>query len=384
MIFPLLMLVIPGLIIGNFSLGTSIAYPQGQVLGYNIPTGQPLYNTTGTCPNLTCNFSAPIFFLPQTNPTSCIVNSFYCFVQPITGLQNYHPNPFEFFLGTAYYAVCANVAYPPRFNGTSGPYGSSVGVPPKPNVFLFCNNVLQNGTGVSLANSQLYNQVYNCTFSNPEYPSTAPIYFYWYCTFLPSHSGGSNVSIPTSAHDILFSVFDNNGKTPNPSDNWDLCSITPSPVQTCDVTGSFVSYPDASNLVNCPFQVSSSSSSPSAECTQLRNSEVETNVGTNLTPDSLFAIGSTLGIIAGVIFLIIGLGIGFNIGIFTNTFGVKPNSQGTKFAQAFGAGLLLWFFCLNVFGFIWINMLGKIGIDILTLLTITFFIGVFWRVQSLI
>lgn len=59
----------------------------------------------------------------------------------------------------------------------------------------------------------------------------------------------------------------------------------------------------------------------------------------------------------GVILLMIGLGIGFSASVLASGFGITVNEAGTRFAQSFGTGLIMWSIVYGVFGG-WLTAFG--------------------------
>lgn len=112
------------------------------------------------------------------------------------------------------------------------------------------------------------------------------------------------------------------------------------------------------------------------------NAGVADMFGTSSSPGMHWA--TFLGFVIGIILFVMSFGVGFNAGAISETIGFSSNSQGTKFAQAVGLGLMVWSPIYSEFsGWFSNTMLGwGVGTIIGTILTALYFMGVIWLAHS--
>lgn len=108
--------------------------------------------------------------------------------------------------------------------------------------------------------------------------------------------------------------------------------------------------------------------------------EIVNGANGNTTFNNAF---SFIGFLAAIIMIFLGFGLTFAATILGSGTTIGINSQATKMCQVFGIGLLAWSILYSEFGS-WLNVftLG-LGTIVFTLLTITFFVGLYWRIFSL-
>lgn len=91
---------------------------------------------------------------------------------------------------------------------------------------------------------------------------------------------------------------------------------------------------------------------------------------------------SFFGFIVSLILIFLGFGLTFAATILGSGTTIGINSQATKMCQVFGIGLLSWSLLYSEFGS-WLNDLTiGLGTIIFTMLTMMFFVGLYWRVFS--
>jgi hypothetical protein len=69
-------------------------------------------------------------------------------------------------------------------------------------------------------------------------------------------------------------------------------------------------------------------------------------------------ISTILVLAAGIVLVMIGLGIGFSAQLLASGFGITINEAGTRFAQSFGIGLIIWSVVFGAFGG-WFSVFGS-------------------------
>ncbi len=98
---------------------------------------------------------------------------------------------------------------------------------------------------------------------------------------------------------------------------------------------------------------------------------------TNSLPNSF----AGLSFIFGVILLFAG----FGLAITAATIGFTINEQGTRLAQVFGVGIVIWSFVYGEFGASWLTA-ATLGLGIAAIatscLTVMFFMGMYWQMMS--
>jgi hypothetical protein len=108
-----------------------------------------------------------------------------------------------------------------------------------------------------------------------------------------------------------------------------------------------------------------------------------------------FSVANTFSffaMIAGMILLFMGLGLNFAFSILTNGGTLGVNEQGTKMAQVMGIGLVVWSFITSEFAY-WVffnyqsgfigTLLSLVFTSMYSVLTVIFFLGLYWRIFSL-
>ena len=92
---------------------------------------------------------------------------------------------------------------------------------------------------------------------------------------------------------------------------------------------------------------------------------------------------SVFSFVGGIFLLLVGLGLTIAAQFLSSGATIGVNSQATKFAQVFGFALLAWGFIYSEFGS-WLSALPiNLGNIAFIILTIIFFMGMYWRVFSI-
>lgn len=108
-----------------------------------------------------------------------------------------------------------------------------------------------------------------------------------------------------------------------------------------------------------------------------------TQAGSTSASTGLASTFSVWGFIFGFILLVLGLGITLSTQIVGSGGTVGANQQGSKMAQAFGLGILVWTFIFGEFGATWLpNLPFNFGTMITVTFTAMFFLGLYWRIFS--
>lgn len=391
--FPLFILIFTGMLANTFSssgVQTNPVYPATcQAVAICYPTNK---NGCDSAVNPNCNLSSTsrFSFLNANSPFTGFftgnvgefANAFsansqnsvtssqpFIYFQNASATDNLKPND----SGTIILGVCQNI------NGTNwfGPNGGSGGL----NIKLSCDQIFLNSTQVPQAESKLFPAAFpltaslNCTsFSSGSSAGTTTPWVYlgcdakwasplWAKFLIVAVNATSELfaaqASPASISLYTFILFTNQQSTFASSQDPTYCALI------VGFGGPFISKTVA----------------PTTLCTSWGQAIKQS---LPLNAPSQFAGILLLGFFVGVIFLILGLGIGLNVGVFTNSLGFTPDSQGTKLMQVLGIGLTTWTFVYSEFGLTWIPNL-PLGIDaIVTIsLSFTFFLGLYWRLFTL-
>jgi hypothetical protein len=403
--FPLIVLILIGLVSNSFSssaIQTAPVLPTPVCTG-NIEPGECYPTNLNGCDanvSANCNFtsSTKFAFLNPNSPfTALFSGNILGFANAFTGASqagNPTSQPFAFFPnativtdqqpnatgGNTFFVGCLND------NGTIW------------HDFLFNNEKLacwhffSNATQVPLAYSKLYDGQFppaphianlNCTNFNTA--NTAFTYQFIGCdniknpataaTMVLAFNSTTILNAPNSGNSSKTGVFlygwawlpnQNNVRpfTPSNSNSMQVCANIPS----AGINYAVAFTPSCNAASTSIHQTICGSAGGSAACSQ------STGVGSFLL---------TVGLIGGIVFLILGLGLQFQIGIFTNTFGMGSNDQGTKMMQALGIGLISWSFLLSEFGGWLFSLPFNLGTIGFLTLTMMFFMGLYWRLFSL-
>ena len=101
---------------------------------------------------------------------------------------------------------------------------------------------------------------------------------------------------------------------------------------------------------------------------------------------------SFFAFLAGLVLIVMGFGLNLAFSILTNGGTIGINEQGTKLAQSMGIALTVWAFVTSEFGYIFITVFnfGLLGLilnvilgAVYTIMSVMFFIGIYWRMFSL-
>lgn len=93
---------------------------------------------------------------------------------------------------------------------------------------------------------------------------------------------------------------------------------------------------------------------------------------------------SVLSLFAGVVLLLMGLGIGFSAQALASGASIQFNEQGTRLAQSFGIGLILWGAISTAFGG-WFNAFGfGLGLILNVLLLMLYTVGLYDDARSIV
>lgn len=317
--------------------------------GYNNSYPAFANETLGCQGNTSYCFPQTIQILsPNTIPTCIIDLSWTCFVNAIQNLNPQSPYPFTLFNNpsglTPYNAVCENV--------NSTVWANSI-----PNVvYVLCDEVFQNKTQVPEHESLNYYVPLNCSFyatiagGNP--------FAYWFCTY---DGNNPNSAFLNNTQNMILAQLANQAPVGSCMGSTSSCELALN-ILPVSIEGG--------NIHQCPY-ITKVNWPPI--CTSLDASVTQQE---NQSGNNNFGIALILGFVGGLFLFIVGTGVSFNIGIFTNNFGISPNSQGTRLAQTLGFALLLWIPALAETNNILAVLGWGIGSALYLVLTLTLIIGV--------
>ena len=313
-------------------------------------------------PAVSCGFQSVQFFNPTAAPTCLIEVSLTCFVNSITGLSQLAPQAFAYFNSpqTPIFGTCINV------NGTA-PF--PVGAPGTNNFILQCNQDFANSTAYKFSQSNIFSNStaifdsnYNCT-NYVDFATLGTVNYAFYgCVFFPAHPafGTAAPVSPANNNETFGFIFAVNGTA---AANWQPRTggggCPGGGCHAIDVQGQLLIVQDPGSAQNarlCIVQQNTAELSP--DCHAWLSGVNSVNAQTT---SATFGISLAFGFLGALVIFIIGLGLTLNVGIFTNTFGVGSNSQGTRFFFTLGISLLIWIPVLAESA-LFLSLFGSLGL----------------------
>ena len=360
-VFPLFVLILIGIISNNMIASNVQTMPTFQISSYSLGVVTPIGNNGCDSSKQNCNFtvaSAYTFLNPNSPFTLLVQGNILSFIVNIFTMSE-SPNIFY-----SAYSLCYSIENGVFQNESNidihgfvcqGYTANGAGTHPFPNAGVPINFTSNDG------NNSIW-QGFGCKLVNGNYP----------CSFTNLHNTAQWTGNATFVS--FWGLYLKNGTTIQQS-------------ATCSIGQTIISLGGCNILM--PFLFHSSSVFTCQSQKGLREMGINTTttfsfclipaINPATSASSLPNSFSAISFITGALLLFLGIG----LAITSAVIGFSINAQGTKLAQVFGFGLIVWSFIYGEFGS-WLSVftLG-IGTIVFVMFTASFFLGLYWRMFSL-